>query len=230
LYPEADGESCPLFLSASGTTKAVNFGAWGSDITYIKTDEGWLYCAIVKDLCTRQIVGHACSAKIDTQLTIDALNMAIRREQLSKGLIHHSDLGIQYASNAYWEALAKNHIQCSMSRRGNPYDNAVSENFFSCMKCEALYICTFAHVLKPQQLYLCILKAFTTQDAYILLLGTFHRWNSSILSLPIALLRSCCAIGKEIGRNPLKIVDFTNFFLSVFSRTAHLLDPLRKNG
>jgi hypothetical protein len=88
------------------------------------------------------------------------------------------------------------------------------------MKCEALYICTFAHVLKPQQLYLCILKAFTTQDAYILLLGTFHRWNSSILSLPIAQQLRSSAIGKEIGRNPLKIVDFTNFFLSAFLTTA----------
>jgi putative transposase len=112
---------------------------WVSDITYIKTDEGWLYTAIVKDLCTRQIVGHACSAKIDTQLVLNALNMAIRREHPPKGLIHHSDRGIQYASNIYRETLAKNHIQCSMSRKGNPYDNAVAENFFSCMKCELLY-------------------------------------------------------------------------------------------
>lgn len=112
---------------------------WVSDITYIPTDEGWLYCAIVKDLCTRQIVGHACSAKINAQLALDALNMAIRREHPPKGLIHHSDRGIQYASNAYREALKQNHMQCSMSRRGNPYDNAVAENFFSCLKCEALH-------------------------------------------------------------------------------------------
>jgi transposase InsO family protein len=98
-----------------------------------------LYTAIVKDLCTRQIVGHACSAKIDTELVLDALNMAIRREHPPKGLIHHSDRGIQYASNAYRESLDKNHIRCSMSRKGDPYDNAVAENFFSCMKCELLY-------------------------------------------------------------------------------------------
>lgn len=112
---------------------------WVSDITYIPTDEGWLYCAVVKDLCTKQIVGHACSAKIDTKLALDALNMAIRREHPSKNLIHHSDRGVQYASNGYRKYLSKNRIQCSMSRRGDPYDNAVAENFFSCMKCESLY-------------------------------------------------------------------------------------------
>ena len=94
--------------------------AWVGDITYIPTGEGWLYLAAVKDLCTKKIVGYAFSSRIDTQLTLSALDMAVRRERPSPGLIFHSDRGIRQ----------------SMSRKGDPYDNAVAENFFSCLKCE----------------------------------------------------------------------------------------------
>ncbi|MCI9364449.1 MAG: IS3 family transposase [Oscillospiraceae bacterium] len=74
--------------------------AWVGDITYIPTDEGWLYCAIVKDLCTKQIVGYAFSDRIDTYLALNALNMALRRRKPHPGLIFHSDRGVQYAANA----------------------------------------------------------------------------------------------------------------------------------
>ena len=93
------------------------------DITYIPTGEGWLYLAIVKDLCTKKIVGYAFSQRIDTQLTLDALNMAVRRERPAPGLIFHSDRGVQYAAAAFRERLASLGVRQSMSRKGDPYDN-----------------------------------------------------------------------------------------------------------
>ena len=106
----------------------------------IPTCEGWLYLAIVKDLCTRKIVGYAFSDRIDTQRTLAALDMACRRRRPPKGLIFHSDRGVQYAARAYCERLDAYGIRQSMSRRGDPYDNAVAENFFSCLKCELIHL------------------------------------------------------------------------------------------
>jgi len=117
---------------------------WVSDITYIPTDEGWLYLAIVKDLFTKEIVGHSCSTRIDSELTINALKQAIRRCRPQKGLIHHSDRGIQYCSKDYSKLLTEHGITPSMSRKGNPYDNAAAENFFSCIKCEMIHLSRFA--------------------------------------------------------------------------------------
>lgn len=112
---------------------------WVGDITYIPTDEGWLYVAIVKDLCLKKIVGYAFSSRIDTNLTISALKMAVNRQKPQDNLIFHSDRGVQYASAGYREALAEYNITQSMSRKGEPYDNAVAENFFSCLKCELVH-------------------------------------------------------------------------------------------
>ena len=112
---------------------------WVGDITYIRTDEGWLYAAIVKDLCLKKIVGYAFSDHIDTNLTVTALEMAVNRQKPQEDLIFHSDRGVQYASSQYREALAKHNITQSMSRKGDPYDNAVAENFFSCLKCELVH-------------------------------------------------------------------------------------------
>ena len=117
--------------------------AWVGDITYIPTGEGWLYAAVVKDLCTKKVVGYAFSNRIDTALTVSALEMAVRRERPAAGLIFHSDRGVQYAAQAYRDALARHNIRQSMSRRGDPYDNAVAENFFSCLKCELVYLSYF---------------------------------------------------------------------------------------
>ena len=103
--------------------------AWVSDITYIPTGEGWLYLSIVKNLCTRKMVGYAFSERIDTSLTLEALHLAVRRCKPPKGLIFHSDRGVQYASGAFRECLKSYGIRQSMSRKGDPYDNAVAENF-----------------------------------------------------------------------------------------------------
>ena len=100
-----------------------------SDITYIPAAEGWLYLSIVKNLCNRKMVGYAFSEHIDTSLTLEALHLAVRRCHPPKGLIFHSDRGVQCASGAFRECLKSYGIRQSMSRKGDPYDNAVVENF-----------------------------------------------------------------------------------------------------
>ncbi len=117
---------------------------WVVDITYIPTGQGWLYLAIVKDLCTKKVVGYAFSNRIDTALTLAALRMAVRREHPAPGLLFHSDRGVQYAAAAYREELEKLGFVQSMSRKGEPHDNAVAENFFSCLKCELVYLTSYA--------------------------------------------------------------------------------------
>ena len=118
--------------------------AWVGDITFIPTGEGWLYLAIVKDLCQKKVVGYAFSERINTQLTLTALSMAVRRQNPKPGLIFHSDRGVQYASADYRDALQEYDFRQSMSRKGDPYDNAVAENFFSCLKCECVHLHHFA--------------------------------------------------------------------------------------
>ena len=94
---------------------------------------------IVKDLCLKKIVGYTFSSRIDTNLTVAALKMAVNRQRPQNDLIFHSDRGVQYASTGYREALAESNTTQSMSRKGDPYDNAVAENFFSCLKCELVH-------------------------------------------------------------------------------------------
>ena len=132
----------PNLLNRNFHVDAPN-AAWVGDITYISTGEGWLYLAIVKDLCTRKIVGYATSSRIDTRLALDALNMAVAREKPRSGLIFHSDRGVQYAAWPYRQRLQELGCRQSMSRKGDPYDNAVAENFFSCFKCELVYLSYF---------------------------------------------------------------------------------------
>ena len=112
---------------------------WVSDITYIWTTEGWLYLAGVLDLYSRRIVGWSMSHRITEQLTLDALNQAIIRRQPPEGLLHHSDQGKQYASKNYQKLLKKNLMTCSMSRKGDCWDNAVMESFFGSLKTELIY-------------------------------------------------------------------------------------------
>jgi putative transposase len=112
---------------------------WASDITYISTAEGWLYLAVVLDLHSRRVVGWAMSDVIDTRLVVSALEMAVDRRDAAPGLVHHSDRGTQYASAEFQRVLRKHGIQCSMSRRGNCWDNAVVESFFATLKTELVY-------------------------------------------------------------------------------------------
>jgi transposase InsO family protein len=113
--------------------------AWVADITYIATREGWLYLAVVIDLYSRRVVGWATSALITRALVIDALHVALGHRRARPGLLHHSDRGSQYASNEYQLLLAKEGFVCSMSGRGNCYDNAVAESFFHTLKTELVH-------------------------------------------------------------------------------------------
>lgn len=110
--------------------------AWVGDISYIATDEGWLYLAILLDLFSRRIVGWAMDKRINRQLTLRALHMAAQRRRPPVGLIHHTDQGSQYASGDYQKALASYGMICSMSGKGRCYDNAVAESFFHTLKVE----------------------------------------------------------------------------------------------
>jgi putative transposase len=113
--------------------------AWCTDITCIWTAQGWLYLAVVMDLCSRRIVGWSMAEHIKAQLCTDALSMALQQRQPEKGLMHHSDRGVQYACEDYQRLLESKGIVCSMSRAGNCYDNAAMESFFSSLKRELIY-------------------------------------------------------------------------------------------
>ena len=107
---------------------------WVADITYIETKEGWLYLAGILDLYSRKIVGWAMSERIDTRLVLKALDMALLHRTPPPNLLFHSDRGVQYASAEYRQALSQAGFVASMSRRGNCYDNATMESFWSTLK------------------------------------------------------------------------------------------------
>jgi putative transposase len=109
---------------------------WTSDITYVWTCQGWLYLAVVLDLFSRKVVGWSLQATMTAELVKEALAMAVGRRKPLRGLLHHSDRGSQYASEAYRQELEKNGIIASMSRKGNCWDNAVVERFFRSLKTE----------------------------------------------------------------------------------------------
>ena len=112
---------------------------WAADITYIPTRQGWLYLAVVLDLFSRRVVGWSMHKRLDRSLVLDALEMALRGRSPGPGLIHHSDRGSQYASGDYQALLEAQQMISSMSRRGNCWDNAPVESFFSTLKRELVH-------------------------------------------------------------------------------------------
>jgi putative transposase len=112
---------------------------WACDLTYVWTDEGWLYLSVVIDLFSRKVVGWSMSDDLKAQGVAAALQMAIARRKPGAGLLHHSDRGVQYACIDYRELLARHGIVASMSRLGNCYDNAVAESFFNTLKTERVH-------------------------------------------------------------------------------------------
>ena len=109
---------------------------YAADISYIWTDEGWLYLATEMDLYSHRIVGWSLSSRLCRQLVLDAFDMAVGRRRPGPGLIHHSDRGVQYACGDFQKALKRYGMVPSMSRKGDPYDNAVAESFFRTLKVE----------------------------------------------------------------------------------------------
>ncbi len=126
-----------LLAEAPAPTKPDEI--WVSDITYVETGEGWLYLAGVLDLYSRRLIGWAMGSSLATALPLAALHMALRRRRPGAGLLHHSDRGCQYACADYRSALSKHGCVASMSRRGNCYDNATMEAFWSTLKHELIY-------------------------------------------------------------------------------------------
>jgi transposase InsO family protein len=113
--------------------------SWSADITYLWTDEGWLYLAIVLDLFNREVIGWSLKPRMTTDIVLDALIMAWFRRRPGAGVLHHSDRGSQYASHAYQEKLLEWGMQCSMSRKGNCWDNAPTESWFNSFKNERVH-------------------------------------------------------------------------------------------
>jgi putative transposase len=113
--------------------------AWVSDITYIRTAQGWLYLAVVLDLYSRKVVGWAMSPTMPAGLVMSALTMALQQRRPAPGLVLHSDRGSQYASDEYQALLKQHHVVCSMSRKGNCWDNSVMERFFLNLKMERVW-------------------------------------------------------------------------------------------
>jgi putative transposase len=112
---------------------------WRADITYIRLETEFVYLAVVLDAYSRRVIGWALDRHLEDDLAMAALQMALRRRTPLEGLVHHSDRGVQYASNEYTGLLRENGIRISMSRRGNPYDNAACESFMKTLKYEEVY-------------------------------------------------------------------------------------------
>jgi len=138
-----DEPIAPNRLAQAPKATAAN-QIWVADITYIQTGQSWLYLAAILDLYSRKIVGWAMSERIDTLLILKALGMALLHRDPAKNLLFHSDRGVQYASADYRAALARAGLVPSMSRKGNCYDNAYIESFWSTLKLEMIYRRDFA--------------------------------------------------------------------------------------
>jgi transposase InsO family protein len=132
----------PNLLGAPFSAEAAD-EVWVGDMTYIRTRQGWLYLAVLLDLYSRHVVGWAMSARPDRHLALDALSMAVEQRRPQPGLIHHTDQGSPYASGHYRKTLDEYGLVASMSRKGNCYDNAVAESFFSTLKNELVHDCDF---------------------------------------------------------------------------------------
>ena len=132
----------PNLVQQNFTARAPN-QLWTSDITYIWTSEGWLYLAVVLDVYARSIIGWATSARLTGKLVINALDQALFQRNVQPGLVFHSDRGSQFASCTFKERLEQNEMTQSMSAKGNCYDNAITESFFSTLKKEHVFFQKF---------------------------------------------------------------------------------------
>lgn len=162
--------------------------AYVSDITYIHTGTGWLYLAIVLDLYARRVVGWAMAPNMSARLVCDALSMAIQQRQPAPGLIVHSDRGSQYASSLYRNLLNKHGFICSMSRKGNCWDNSIAERFFLNLKMERVW----------QRQYANHSEAKNDIDDYIVSFYNCERLNSALGNLPPTVYEREMAVKKPI--------------------------------
>lgn len=129
VYPNLARQITPLTVNQ----------LWVADLTYIRLRREFVYLAVLLDAFSRRVIGWALSRTLEAELTLAALRMALRQRQPAAGLVHHSDRGIQYACQAYTALLGQHGVRISMSRPGNPYDNAQAESFFKTLKYEQVY-------------------------------------------------------------------------------------------
>jgi transposase InsO family protein len=124
---------------------------WVADLTYVRLIHGFVFLAVILDLFSRKVIGWALSSRLKAELALQALQKALQTRSVSPGLIHHSDRGVQYASQDYVALLQHHGIQISMSRKGNPYDNATIESFFKTLKIEEVYLNEYADIGEAEQ-------------------------------------------------------------------------------
>lgn len=124
---------------------------WQADITYIRLPQEFVYLAVILDAFSRRCIGWALERSLSTDLALKALRMALATRAVPAGVIHHSDQGVQYASTAYTEALRTAGLRISMSRQGNPYDNAKAESFFKTLKYEEVYLWEYENLADARQ-------------------------------------------------------------------------------
>lgn len=168
--------------------------AYVADITYIRTGSGWLYLAIVLDLYARRVVGWAMAPNMKAELVCDALNMAIQQRRPAPGLIVHSDRGSQYASELYQDLLDEHGFVCSMSRKGNCWDNAIAERFFLNLKMERVW----------QRQYANHTEARNDIADYIVSFYNCERLNSVLGNLPPTVYER-----KMAAKNPIVVSEIT---------------------
>jgi putative transposase len=132
--------SLPVYPNLAGEMILTGLDQlWVADITYIRLLVEFVYLAVILDAFSRRVIGWALDRTLEDELTLAALRMALKRRKPTAGLVHHSDRGVQYASRDYTDLLCAQGIQISMSRRGNPYDNALAESFIKTLKYEEVY-------------------------------------------------------------------------------------------
>jgi transposase InsO family protein len=144
-YPTA-----PNQLARRFTPRQLN-RVWAADLTYCPTRAGWCYLAVILDLASRRVVGWSVSRQLTSDVAVAALRMALLRRRPRMRLLHHSDRGTQYAGHAYQQTLAAAGLRCSMSRRGNCWDNAPVESFFSTLKTELLPVRPWADHMEARR-------------------------------------------------------------------------------
>jgi putative transposase len=153
----------PNVLARDFTAAAPN-QRWVTDITYVWTAEGWAYVSVILDLFSRAVVGWAIDASLATRLPLRALEMAVQRRRPGSGLLHHSDRGCQYTGIEYRDELKRLGVVVSMSRKGNCWDNAVAESFFSTMKTELTHRQTWSSRLELRNALFEYLEVFYNRE------------------------------------------------------------------
>lgn len=139
----------PNLLKDHAVTKLNE--VWVADITYIRIVNGFVYLAVILDLFSRKVIGWSISKRIDSELTLAALEMAFTRRNQPKGVIHHTDRGVQYLSGKYVNFLTKNNFRISCSAKGNPYDNAFAESFMKTLKVEEVYLFNYETIIEVSE-------------------------------------------------------------------------------